>query len=264
MTDGHADPTSAHDDPREPELVRVAERIVAALAQQRVPARLLGGVAVALRCPVARGSGPLAREFSDLDFAARRAARKQLKEVLGAQGFDPVVRFNAANGDTRLLFETAQGLHADVFVDTFSMCHTLPLKKRIEADAATLPLADLALTKLQVAEVNRKDVSDVAAILHDHPLTQDDAGVNLPYVVDVLAGDWGWWRTVGQNLEVVQAMLPELGLEPHGRERVAERLRELREAIERAPKSLRWKARARIGERRPWREDPEEATRPAM
>jgi hypothetical protein len=42
---------------------------------------------------------------------------------------------------------------------------------------------------------------------------------------------------------------------------VGARLEQLREAIEAAPKSRRWKLRARIGERRRWYEVPEDPTR---
>ena len=213
---------------------------------------------MALRCPVARAPGPLARDFTDLDFAARRSARDGLEAVLAEQQFAPAERFNAANGRTRLLFERPEGLHADVFVDRFAMCHTLVLKERIEANERTLPLADLMLTKLQVAEVNRKDVADVVAMLHDHELTPDDDGINVDYLSGVLARDWGWWRTVTANLDVVGAMLPQLELDAAGEQAARARLDELTAAIGERPKSAKWRARAAVGERIRWREIPEE------
>jgi hypothetical protein len=252
------DPMNGAGLPGRDHVLRLAERIMVAVSDRAIPVRLMGGVAITLRCPIAQQSGPLARPFSDLDFVVRRSSRDQLAEVLAEQQFAPAIRFNAANGHERLLFETSEGLHADVFVDRFAMCHKLVLKERIRVDERTLPLADLMLTKLQVAEVNRKDVADVVAILHDHDLTADDAGVNIDYITGLLSRDWGWWRTVTANLEIVGTMLPNLALDGASEERARNRLDALVAAVQTTPKSMRWKARAIAGDRVAWREMPEE------
>ena len=56
----------------------------------------------------------------------------------------------------------------DIFLDTFEMSHTLDLGARLEAEPETLAAAELLLTKLQIAEVNAKDLSDTAMLLWDH------------------------------------------------------------------------------------------------
>jgi hypothetical protein len=228
------------------------------VAQLGIPVRLLGGVGIALRCPIARAPGPLAREFSDLDFVARRSVRKGLKGVLVDHGFRSVERFNAANGQDRMMFEYENGMHADVFVDTFAMCHTLELSKRLTIDEATLPLADLLLTKLQIARLTQKDVVDTTALLVDHGLGDSDDDLNVDYITGLLAQDWGWWRTVTENLAKLSEELPGLELEPSQARAVELQAKSLVEAIEGRPKSLRWRARARVGDRLPWRDEPEE------
>ena len=55
----------------------------------------------------------------------------------------------------------------DVFVDSFRLCHELSLKKRLNLDPEAISVADLLPTKLQVARLNEKDVSDAAALLLD-------------------------------------------------------------------------------------------------
>ena len=80
-----------------------------------------------------------------------------MAEFLTAQGYDPNKTFNAMHGDRRLLFyDEPNGRQIDVFVGTFEMCHQLPLEQRLEIEPMTLPLADLALTKLQIVKLNRK------------------------------------------------------------------------------------------------------------
>jgi hypothetical protein len=236
----------------------VVQEILGDAERSGVAMRALGGVAVQLRCRSAQAGGPLWRECGDIDLATTRRSSVAVKEVLRAYGYVPATRFNALHGRTRLLFEAPDGHHADVFVDTFSMCHVLDLRGRLGVDAQTLSLADLLLTKLQIAELNRKDVSDAAALLLDHDLSDDDSGINVPYVESVLCGDWGWWRTVSTNLARLLHHVMELGLEDADRQRVEEQAGRLLERVEAAPKTTRWRLRARIGERMPWREDPDE------
>src|SRR5947209_8627778 len=66
---------------------------------------------------------------------------------------------------------------------------------------ATLPLADLLLTKMQVVELNHKDMVDTAAVLQDHPFTQDDAGINIAYITDLTRNVWGLQRTLEKTVE---------------------------------------------------------------
>jgi hypothetical protein len=139
------------------------------------------------------------------------------------------------------------------------MCHRLVLGPRLGLHDTTLPLADLLLTKLQVAELNAKDVTDAAALLLDHELTEDETGLNASYVADLLAADWGWWRTVTANLRALPTHLDRGALEVAATTRVEGATGRLLERIDAAPKSRRWKLRAKAGDRIAWREDPEES-----
>ena len=211
-----------------------------------------------MRCPSARAPGKLARGFSDFDVAIKSGDQKRTTSAMAAFDLVPAQRFNAVHGASRLLFERSDGLHADVFVGRFELCHTLPLSQRLSLDDTTLPLADLLLTKLQVARLTRKDVSDAAALLLDHELTDDDRGVNVRYIADLLAADWGWWRTVTENLGRVQTSLDDLPLNGADRQVIEGRLAEIQSRVDAAPKGARWRVRARVGDRRPWRQEPEE------
>jgi ribosomal protein L22 len=72
--------------------------------------------------------------------------------------------------------------------------------------------------------------------------------------------DWGWWRTVTLNLERIEALLDsgERDAIAGGKLDPRAQLAVLAAAAEDAPKSRRWKMRARIGERKRWYELPEE------
>jgi hypothetical protein len=238
--------------------VEHADDLLARIDAAGGTARALGGIAVAMRCPSTRNGSPLSRPYGDLDLATDRRSVRHVAGVLEGAGYEPSRRFNAAHGRTRLIFARPGGEHVDVFVDTFAMCHVLPLKDRLTIHARTLSLADLLLTKLQIARLNRKDVVDAVALLADHDVTATEDGVNGDYVARVLGSDWGWWRTVTENIATAEALAPQLGLAPADLGRVASNSAQLLDLIANHRKSARWRMRARLGDRVPWRDEPEE------
>jgi hypothetical protein len=125
--------------------------------------------------------------------------------------------------------------------------------------ATTLSLAELLLTKLQVAELNEKDVFDTAAMFLDHEIGSGDDKIDRDYVTTVLSSDWGWWRTVSHNLQAIPGHLHGLPLSEQQVNEVTERATELVAVVARAPKSVRWRMRAKVGDRAVWREEPEES-----
>ncbi len=148
-----------------------------------------------------------------------------------------------------------------MFVGSFSMSHTIPIGDRLELERVTVPLAELLLTKLQIAELNEKDVRDTLALLTCHPVGETDGDcVNAAHVARLCAADWGLWRTITGNMSACRERLAAYDLPPEERERIARRLDELLERIEAEPKTRGWRLRARIGERRRWYELPEEVS----
>jgi hypothetical protein len=241
------------------EIVAEGERLVARAATAGVVLRLLGGVAVFLR---ARGGLPqaLARPYADLDVLTARGGSAAAARFLRGQGYEPHVAFNALHGQERLLFfDEGNARQVDVFVGAFRMSHAIPLEGRIELEPVTLPLAELLLTKLQIAELNEKDVRDALALLHGHALGESDGEtLNAARIAEACASDWGLWRTFTRNLASVRTHLDRYELSCAQRAEVLARLDALLERIEREPKSRGWKLRARIGERKRWYELPEE------
>lgn len=239
-------------------LSRAREAITAA-AQRGVCLRLLGGMAVKAVCHSAARI-TLPPEGLDLDFAVYGRDRKQLDLVMESLGYVPHRRFNALHGHTRLKYAAEQeGVALDIFVDTFHMCHRLPFADRLELTELTIPLADLLLSKLQIVQLDEKDLRDIYAILCDHELGQvgDVDRVDAHYVASICSDDWGWYKTATINLDKSIDLVGDFLAEPE-KEVFSSRARRLMEIIEAIPKSLRWQARARVGEAKRWYDLPEE------
>jgi hypothetical protein len=241
------------------DIVAEGERLLERAAASGVPLRLLGGVAIRLRAPA--GIPPaFERRYADLDFVTAKGASGKAQAFFRDEGYDPHKAFNALNGKERLLFfDRENDRQIDVFVGAFSMSHKIPIGDRLELEPATLPLAELLLTKLQIAEVNEKDVRDTLAILHGHAIEDSDGdALNAARVAELCAADWGLWRTITGNLATCREYVERYEVPADEKARLRERLDQLLERIEREPKTRGWKLRARIGERKRWYETPEE------
>jgi hypothetical protein len=243
------------------DVVEEGQRLVELAKSEGTSFALLGGVAVRLHAPSIPPA--LDRDYKDLDFAVPKGRSGDATKLLRGAGYDPQVTFNAMNGKERMLFhDTEHGRQVDVFVGAFRMCHEIPLSDRLKPGDATVPLAELLLTKLQIVELNEKDVRDTVLLFHGHDVGDDDEDVvNAQRIAELTASDWGLWRTITANLSKSAEMVDQYELPHPERERVRDRIRHVLDRIETAPKSRSWKLRARIGERKRWYELPEEVER---
>jgi len=245
-------PGSSHDPL--PEALRLAR----AAAEAGLGLKLLGGLGVRVLCPE---FPPRLRRDQDIDFACLSKGRKDVAAWLADNGCTPDRRFNNLNGDRQMYFNAPSGRPVDVMVDRLTMCHTLDFRPAFGRLPHTVDSVDLLLSKLQIVELNEKDARDIVHLLSALPL-----GEGGPPVIDtgrfgkVLGADWGWWRTVTENLVKLPALVAEKpGLvPPQPYQDPLAGARQLLDVAEAAPKSMKWKLRSNVGDRVRWYELPEE------
>jgi hypothetical protein len=229
--------------------------------RQAIPLKLIGGQAVRLLCPLFPHR---ARDDQDMDFASISSSKRQLVDFFGGYGFLGDRKFNLLHGDRQMYFTTPDGkTSVDVVMDRLNMCHVLEFRDRIDRLPDTLDVADLLLTKLQVVELNQKDVHDILHLLSGFEvLPGDEPGtIGLDRVGKIVADDWGWWRTATMNLEKVAHFAEDehSDLVPETRRfEPAEQARRLWAHCDDVPKPMRWKLRAKVGDRVVWYRLPEE------
>jgi hypothetical protein len=235
-----------------------AVRLVDGLAAAGQTARLIGGLAVAQH---RHGAVPpeLAREYGDIDVVVPPGPSAPFREAMEALGYVPNKRFNNLRGDRRMLFyDEPNERQVDVFVGRFDMCHGLELRDRLDTGTRTLFPSDLLLTKLQVVEINRKDLLDALTLVLTHELGDDAAdALDVGRLVAVTAGDWGWFTTFTDNLRRLPGLAAEV-LAPDAASTASLRVDTVLQALTEAPKGLRWKARSKVGRKVKWYELPEE------
>jgi hypothetical protein len=254
------EPPEAAADDALPEAIALATQA----ADAGIGLKLLGGLAVRVLTP---DLPPRLRAGQDIDFACLSKGRKATAAFLQSAGCVPDRRFNNLNGDRQMYFTAPSGRPIDVMVDRLTMCHVLDFRPGYGRLPLTLDAIDILLSKLQIVELNEKDARDVLQLLAGLQARSPgaDARQGQPFLDtdrlgQLLAADWGWWRTVTGNLE----KLPALALDnprlvpadaPYDPVAQAEQLAVVARSV---PKGMKWKLRANVGDRVRWYELPEE------
>jgi hypothetical protein len=240
-------------------------RILEALKQadnRHIIMRLIGALAFRTHCPrFGYLQDALGRKFTDIDFGSYPRFGGDISRLLGQLGYEEDKMVTRLFGDTRMLFhDPAFGRHIDIFFNKLDFCHEVSFVGRLEVEELTLPLAELLLEKMQIVQINEKDLIDTIMLLREHPMGDGDREmVNAGLIARLLGNDWGYWHTVTANLKLVGEMLTSYAsLTDEDRQVVRERLAELQNRIDAQPKTVRWTLRSKVGKRVKWYKDVEE------
>ena len=235
-----------------------AKRTIDEAEKTNVTLRLLGGLAIRVHCHGQHSSH--IRAYHDTDFFGLGSQRTQIESLFKKLGYIPNPRYNLLHGYRRLEFyDKSHDRNVDVFFDRFEMEHELDFKRRVGLDRYTIPLTDLLLTKIQIVKVNEKDLKDIVAILEDHEVASksDKETIDLEYIARLCSKDWGLHNSVMANLDILESFITGHKLVVRDEAAIMKKVKAIREAIAQRPKSLRWKIRAKIGERIRWYQEVE-------
>jgi hypothetical protein len=247
----------------------LALEIIAAAEQRGIHLRLLGAMAFRVHCPAHQDMQvSMHRVLTDLDFAAYYKQEKAIdKFFVQEMGFESqAAALTPGLMIGRKIYDDPDDRrpHIDVFFDKLDMCHVVDWEKgRLAIDMLTLSLADLMLEKLQIVYINEKDIIDMMMLLREHEIgVGDEEMINGEYIGKVMAKDWGFYHTSTTNLHKLRSLLGDYDvLSTSDREVISARITDLLDRIEREPKSVGWKLRAKVGTKKQWYNDVEEVER---
>lgn len=261
------------------EIISEAVKIVEEAEKKGIILRILGALAIRIHSrdlidlhKNLRRLGDLDRSFTDIDligYSSQRAGIRQLMEK--DLSFKISSQFLLLHGKDRLIYYHPQNLyHVDIFFDQLYFSHTLPFGKkgkgRLELDNPTIPVTDLLLEKLQIHQINEKDIKDIIVLLRAHELGEDDNDmINLKYVSHLLGDDWGFWMDAVENLRktikyaesyAAQSLITREDLND-----VVDKCLRLIDYLDKCPKTRNWEKRAKIGIKEKYWRDVEELYR---
>lgn len=212
--------------------------------------------------------------FTDLDLALYGKQRGNATKILDEAGFKPDNMANMMFGGRRLIYHHPEGkFPIDLFIDKMEFSHDVEFGKkpgsgRLELDYPTISLADIVLEKLQIHQINRKDVLDLIVLFLGHDVLDKPGNdmIDAGYVSRILSNDWGFWYDATNNLGSVDALARELASQKAGITDgqcaiVTDRVAGLRKIIDACPKTKDWEKRAKTGTSKPWYREVGEVSR---
>jgi len=249
------------------EFEHAAVRIAEAAKSEGIPLRVLGACAIRIQCGESkRLLDEMQRAISDLDFISYGKYEPKVTPFFTKLGYrvdgDVSKYYSHLYGMLRDRFKDPNtGSTLDVFYDRLQMCHTVDLTKRLEVDFPTISLTDLLLEKMQIVQINKKDLDDMVVLLMSHSVSDSDQkSVNRKYLAQVLSEDWGFYYTVTTNLQKLKEYAAAYFARTGTTDSVGKKVDELLQSIEAHPKAFKWKMRAKIGNRQKWYNDVDEVS----
>ncbi len=249
-----------------------------------VPIRILGAMAVYIHSShrpetlahyrALERLGPGRPIFTDLDVIGYADRQKDTARFFQeTMGYTADFHVNALFSGRRNLFRHPDGLFdVDVFYDVLSFSHDVSFcdyagENRLELDFPTITLADIVLEKLQIHQINRKDLVDLFMLLSGHEVEARPGPdtVDGSHIARTLSADWGFEYDAKANLEKLTGLAGHVVAE--GRATTEEQARVLAgvhhiiQLIDREPKTKEWQKRAKKGTSKPWFNEVDEIER---
>ncbi len=238
------------------------QAILKASDDANVLLRVIGSLAFQMHCPqFGYLQAAMGRAYTDIDFGAYSRQNKQITEMMTKMGYvENREVYIASEGERAIFDKPGTGLHVDIFYEKLDFCHAIYWKDRLEIDSPTIPLTELLLEKMQIVQINEKDIIDTIMLLLEHPLGDTDKEtINIKLAAQLCANEWGLWRTTTMNLEKVKQLAGHYTqLTPEQIAKVAFQVDEITARLNSEPKSPAWRIRDRVGDRIKWYKEVDE------
>jgi hypothetical protein len=194
------------------------------------------------------------RVFTDIDYAAYGKHRGKLVPFFESQQYELEKRAAMISGGERHIFFSANIPMIDVFYDKLNYNHPIDYRGRLEIHPYCVSLTDLLLQKLQIVQINDKDLKDAMLLLLAAKVGEEDKGmINAKYVAKIMSNDWGFYYTSTLNLKKVKDAADGVkALTNENRAAICAQADLIIQYIEEAPKSFGWKLRANTGTKKIW------------
>ncbi len=235
-----------------------ALRLVHKAEERGIQLRILGSIAYRLHSPKnLRLFAEMERELTDVDFGAYRRQGHAIRDFMVGEGYKSNEGMFVGTEGARHVYQHPEWpLHVDVFTDELNYCHPIPFKGRLELDTPTISTTDLLLEKMQIVEINLKDLKDTMVLMLEHPVGDKSAGresIDDAYITSIMSVDWGFYYTFTTNLKKVMEFIPQFPtIGPSEADIIRDRINGLIDKIEAASKGIKWKLRSKIGTRARW------------
>jgi len=262
------------------EIISEATKIVNEGEKRGVILRILGALAIrmhsngfeSLHKKLGRLGEDTQGSFTDIDLIGYSSQRAGIRELMEKDfSFTISRQFLLLYGKERLVYYHPDNLyHVDIFFDKLSFSHVIQFGKkgngRLELDSPTITPSDLLLEKLQIHQINEKDIKDIIVLLRGHDLGEDEEDrINLRYISSILGDDWGFWMDASENLrktmKYAEKYFEQSLISQEDLNDLNNKCLKILDCLERCPKTKNWEKRAKKGVKEKYWRDVEELYR---
>jgi len=245
--------------PKPEDFLEEARRLIEEGKKQGIILRVMGPIALHFHFPeyvdLYRRMERLGnRVFTDIDFASYGKCRGKIVPFFQMHGYELEKRAAMLSGNTRHIYFGSRVPMIDVFFDQLAYNHPIDYRGRLEIHPYCVSLTDLLLQKLQIVQINDKDLKDAMLLLLAATVGELEAGkINHRYLAKLMSDDWGFYYTSTMNLAKVKMAVDQVSvLTDQHRGLIREQVDDIVRHIENVPKSRKWKGRAKVGTKKPW------------
>jgi hypothetical protein len=254
----------------EEDFIREVIDIVTKAKEKNIVLRIIGALAVRLYAENDHEAISVHRKrfgnttvvFTDLDLIGYSKQRGNIEKFFSSIQYQPDRMINRLFGDRRLIFYHPKGhFSVDIFFDKLEFSHDVkfgdkPGSGRLELSFPSITPTDLILEKLQIHQINRKDLVDLLVMLKLKEVGTSEGTINGSYIAKILAQNWGFWYDATNNLQLVKQISEEMlangDITQAFYSKAVQQLNTLLEFIENEQKSKDWIKRSQIGTKKPW------------
>ena len=179
--------------------------------------------------------------IGDIDIIIKHEHLTKLEDYCIKQGYTTNRKIKMLYGNKRRSFYLDNNISIDVFIGDITLCQKIPILNRFNLSYPTITPVDLFLTKIQKLYLSDSDVYDITFIL-EHI-------INFQYIIDLSSKNWNWWKVLTKNIDFI--------LKKDINENNNKCLKELLYKLNLCDKTINWKIRNIIGERKQWYNDVE-------
>ena len=248
--------------PKPEEYLEEARRLTEEAQKQGIILRVMGPIALHFYFPeyvdLYRRMERLGdRVFTDIDYACYGKCRGKIVPFFEKQGYELEKRAAMMSGNTRHIYFGGRIPMIDVFFDKLDYNHPIDYRNRLEIHPYCVSLTDLMLQKLQIVQINDKDLKDAMLLLLAASIGDTDKdAINAQYIARLFSDDWGFYYTATLNLKKIKEAIAEVkALTDDQRVTISDKVDYFLKFIDATPKTGKWKNRAKTGTSKPWYQD---------
>lgn len=264
-------------DMNEDEFVKEVQQIIESAQKEGLKLKVLGSLAILLNSShcteciqLYRSLGRFGENkpmFTDLDVVAYSKQSKKIDEFFTKNlDFQPNRYVNTLYNNSRGIYIHPEGRYSvDVFYDKLSFSHDVDFSNgRLDKIGYTIEPEDIVLEKLQIHDINRKDLIDLFILFLSHDISdrKEERKIDGKYIANVLSNDWGFWYDANNNLnKVIDLIRNEQKVGKRHLDMLEEKISQLKALIDKEPKTRQWEKRGKKGTSRIWYNEVEEVER---